>query len=117
MIGVVTRAFEHSAQLTRHAKSSGTALIITRGFADVLSIRNEHRYEMYDPQIEFAEPLIPRHLTFEIDERVLADGTVLKSVDPAAIEALIPLMKAQGAVSAARPLASSSRLVRMPLVR
>jgi N-methylhydantoinase A/oxoprolinase/acetone carboxylase beta subunit len=40
----------------------------------VLAIRNEHRYEMYDPQIEFAEPLISREFTFEVDERVLADG-------------------------------------------
>ena len=47
----------------------------------MLPIRNEHRYEMYDPQIEFADPLIPRELTFEVDERVLADGTVLRAPD------------------------------------
>ena len=95
----------HATTLVTNAlierKGPPTALIITKGFADVLAIRNEHHYEMYDPQIEFAEPLIPRHLTFEVDERVLADGTVLRAVDPAAIEALIPLMKAEGAVSAA----------------
>ena len=44
----------------------------------MLQIRNEHRYEMYDPQIEFADPLIPRELTFGIAERMLADGTVLR---------------------------------------
>ena len=36
---------------------------------------------MYDPQIEFAAPLIPRDLTFELDERTLADGSVLRGVD------------------------------------
>ena len=45
---------------------------------------------MYDPQIEFAEPLIPRELTFEVDERVLADGAVLRAVDAAEVEALMP---------------------------
>src|ERR1700719_977172 len=53
-------------------RGSPTAVIVTTGFADVLAIRNEHRYEMYDPQIEFAAPLIPRDLTFELDERTLA---------------------------------------------
>ena len=99
--GVIVHATTLVTNALIERKGPPTALIITKGFADVLSIRNEHRYEMYDPQIEFAEPLIPRHLTFEVDERVLADGTVLRSVDPVAIEALIPLMKAQGAVSAA----------------
>ena len=39
---------------------------MTEGFRDILSIRNEHRYDMFDLQIEFAEPLIPRDLTFGI---------------------------------------------------
>ena len=30
-----------------------TALLVTEGFRDILSIRDEHRYEMFDPQIEF----------------------------------------------------------------
>ena len=99
--GVIVHATTLVTNALIERKGPPTALITTKGFADVLSIRNEHRYEMYDPQIEFAEPLIPRHLTFEVDERVLADGTVLRAVDPAAIEALIPLMKSEGVVSAA----------------
>ena len=30
------------------------ALLVTQGFRDVLYIREEHRYDMFDPQIEFA---------------------------------------------------------------
>lgn len=30
-------------------KGSATALLVTEGFRDVLAIRNEHRYEMFDP--------------------------------------------------------------------
>jgi N-methylhydantoinase A len=99
--GVIVHATTVVTNALIERKGQPTALIITRGFADVLSIRNEHRYEMYDPQIEFADPLIPRELTFEVDERVLADGTVQRPVDAAQIEALIPLMRAKGAVSAA----------------
>src|SRR4051794_22399048 len=34
-------------------KGPKTALLVTAGFRDVLAIRDEHRYEMFDPQIEF----------------------------------------------------------------
>ena len=76
--GVVVHATTVVTNALIERKGPPTALITTKGFRDVLSIRNEHRYEMYDPQIEFAEPLIPRDLTFEIDERILADGEVLR---------------------------------------
>jgi N-methylhydantoinase A len=99
--GVVVHATTVVTNALIERKGQPTAMIVTKGFRDVLSIRNEHRYEMYDPQIEFAEPLIPRALTFEIDERVLADGVVLRGVDEAEVEALIPLMRAAGVVSVA----------------
>ena len=56
---------------------------------------------MYDPQIEFAEPLIPRALTFEIDERILADGSVLRPVAEAEIAALADILREHGIVSVA----------------
>lgn len=62
-------------------KGPPVALLLTKGFRDILYIRDEHRYDMYDPQIEFAEPLIPAERTFTIDERCYADGTVGKTVD------------------------------------
>ncbi len=107
--GVVVHATTVVTNALIERKGQPTALITTKGFRDVLPIRNEHRYEMYDPQIEFAEPLIPRELTLEVDERVLADGTVLRGVDPAEVEALIPLLKAQGVVSVAICLINSFR--------
>ena len=58
--GVVVHATTIVTNALIERRGFPTALIVTRGFADVLSIRNEHRYEMYDPQIEFAPPLIPR---------------------------------------------------------
>ena len=68
-------------------KGRATALLVTEGFRDILTIRNEHRYEMYDPQIEFPEPLIPRELTFGVAERMLADGNVLQALDAAQVDA------------------------------
>jgi N-methylhydantoinase A len=99
--GVVVHATTVVTNALIERKGSPTALITTKGFGDVLSIRHEHRYEMYDPQIEFAPPLIPRDHTFEIDERILADGTIQRGVDRAEIETLASAMRAKGIVSAA----------------
>jgi N-methylhydantoinase A len=99
--GVVVHATTVVTNALIERKGSPTALIATKGFGDVLAIRHEHRYEMYDPQIEFADPLIPRALTFEIDERILADGSVLRPVDTAEVEALAASMRAGGVVSVA----------------
>lgn len=78
-----------------------TALLVTDGFRDVLYIRDEHRYDMFDPQIEFAEPLVTRDFTFGIRERVLADGRIETPVDPVEITALAGELMAKGVVSVA----------------
>ncbi|HEY5876759.1 MAG TPA: hydantoinase/oxoprolinase N-terminal domain-containing protein, partial [Ilumatobacteraceae bacterium] len=58
-------------------KTGRAGLVTTDGFGDTLLIRDEHRYDMYDLQIEFPAPPIARALTFELDERVSAAGEVL----------------------------------------
>src|SRR5580698_4232309 len=107
--GVVVHATTVVTNALIERKGQPTALITTKGFRDVLPIRNEHRYEMYDPQIEFAAPLIPRELTFEVDERMLADGEVLRGVDAAEVAALIPRLKAAGVASVAICLINAFR--------
>src|SRR3954470_4234957 len=101
----VTDVLVHATTVVTNAvierKGPLTALLVTEGFRDILSIRDEHRYEMFDPQIEFPEPLIPRELTFGVTERVLATGEVLKSIDAAQIEAVVDDLKRKGVVSVA----------------
>ena len=99
--GIVVHATTVVTNALIERKGRPTAMITTKGFRDILTIRNEHRYEMYDPQIEFADPLIPRDLTFEIDERILADGTLLRGVSEADVVALLPALTAAGVVSVA----------------
>src|SRR5947209_5338550 len=101
----VTDVLVHATTVVTNAvierKGPLTALLVTEGFRDILTIRDEHRYEMFDPQIEFPEPLIPRELTFGVTERVLATGEVLKSIDAAQIEAVVDDLKRKGVVSVA----------------
>ena len=62
-------------------KGARTALVTTEGFRDAVEIAREHRYDMYDLRMRRPEPLAPRHLRFEIPERILADGTVRTPLD------------------------------------
>ncbi len=75
-------------------KGVRTALVTTRGFRDVLEIGRELRYSIYDLFIDMPEPLVPRVLRFEIDERMRNDGTVLQSPDPGAVRALAAQLRA-----------------------
>ncbi len=88
-------------------KGAPTALIVTKGFRDVLYIRDEHRYDMFDPQIEYSEPLVPRELTFGIDERIFADGSVGVKVDDAQIRELAQQLRAAHVSSVAVCLLNS----------
>lgn len=89
----ITRPIVHATTLVTNALIEGkygrACLVTTTGFGDTLLIRNEHRYDMYDLQIEFPEPPIPRAHTFEIDERTTADGRVLHEPSRAELDALV----------------------------
>ena len=88
-------------------KGATTALITTRGFRDVLEIRREHRYEMYDLFIEAPKPLVPRWLRLEVDERILSDGSVLRAIDAAEIEQLVRELSLKGVTAVAVSLLHS----------
>ncbi|HJM03137.1 MAG TPA: hydantoinase/oxoprolinase N-terminal domain-containing protein, partial [Arenicellales bacterium] len=80
---------------------AATALLVTKGFRDILSMRDENRFDMYDPQIEFPEPLVPRDLTYPVTERIRGNGEVLDTIDPYEIEQLVPILIGQGIQSVA----------------
>jgi N-methylhydantoinase A len=107
----VTDVVVHATTVVTNAvierKGPLTALLVTEGFRDILTIRDEHRYEMFDPQIEFPEPLISREMTFGVAERVIATGEAIKPIDPAQIEAIVDDLKRKGAVSVAVSLLNS----------
>ena len=75
----------HSTTLVTNAiierKGSKSALLTTRGFRDVLEMGREQIYHMYDLQARPAEPIVPRYLRREINERTTRDGTVLQAPD------------------------------------
>jgi len=62
-------------------RGAPTALVCTKGFRDVMTIRRELRYDLYDLFMDLPDPLVPRRLRFEVSERVLADGSIDTPLD------------------------------------
>lgn len=58
-------------------KGARTALVVTQGTRDVYKIGRGNRPEAYNIFFKRPFPLVPRHLTFEVEERLLASGEVL----------------------------------------
>ncbi len=100
--GVAASALDlviHGTTLATNAlierKGAKTALITTQGFRDSIEIAYEHRFEQYDLYMERPEPLVPRDLRLEVPERCAADGAVLLDLDEAALDGLIPTLRAR----------------------
>jgi len=74
-------------------KTGRAALVTTRGFADTLLVRDEHRYDMYDLQIEFPDPPVPRDLTFEVNERTTAKGVVVRAPSSGDLDVLVAQLR------------------------
>ena len=67
-------------------KVAKTGILTTRGFRDVLEMRRRDRPQTWGLRGSFT-PVVPRELRLEVDERVLADGTVHTPVDLAQVRA------------------------------
>ena len=80
-------------------KGAPTGLITTAGFADVLEIARERKYELYDLFLEMPQPLVPRPWRREAAERLGPDGTVERPLDVAAAMAQVDDLVAQGVTS------------------
>jgi N-methylhydantoinase A len=67
-------------------KVARTGIITTRGFRDVLEMRRRDRPQTWGLRGSFT-PVVPRDLRLEVDERVLADGSLHTVVDLAQVRA------------------------------
>ncbi|MEL6920532.1 MAG: hydantoinase/oxoprolinase N-terminal domain-containing protein, partial [Pseudomonadota bacterium] len=75
-------------------KGDRTLLLITRGFRDALRIAYQARPDIFAKEIVLPEQLYER--VVEVDERVLADGTIETAFDAAAIQNALTDAKAGG---------------------
>ena len=90
----------HSTTLITNAltQSQGavTGLIGTRGFRDILEMRDEHRYDIYDLFLSWPDPIVPRERRLTVNERITRDGAVLTELDAAEVADVAEQLVAQG---------------------
>src|SRR6266571_4770777 len=70
-----------------------TALLITEGFRDIYEIGRINRPDAYNLFFRKHEPLVERALRFEVHERMLANGEVLKPLRDQEVAELSAVLK------------------------
>ena len=95
----------HATTLATNAiierRGGKTALVTTKGFRDAIEIAREGRYDMYDLMIDPPAPLVQRRMRFEVAERILADGSVLVSLEDGQAAGVIREVISSGAEAVA----------------
>ena len=71
-----------------------TAFLTTQGHPDVLTLREGGRQDVFNFTVPYPEPYVPRSLTWELSERIMADGSVRLALDEAQVLDVIDQMKA-----------------------
>ncbi len=94
-------AIAHGTTIVTNAvvegKGARAALVTTRGFRDVLEIARQSRLDLYRLDVPpRPAPLVPRHLRFEVTERVAGDGRVLTPLAEGELAALVAALRAAG---------------------
>src|SRR2546423_1733893 len=82
-------------------KGVETAFITTDGFQDMLRIRTEGRYDLYDLNIRYPDPLVPRERCFGAVERITAHGDVAVPLDEKSVEKIAAELVERGIGSVA----------------
>lgn len=97
-IAAQLRRFVHGTTLATNAlierRGANTALVVTRGFRDLLELGRESRYDIYDIEIEVPAPLVPRRLVFEVTERLDHRGEVIEPLDENEVRAIADRLRA-----------------------
>ena len=78
-----------------------TALITTRGFRDILEIRDLRMPVLYDIGWTKPRALVERRLRLEVTEKLRPDGSVAVPLDPASLNPVIALLRTENVVSVA----------------
>ncbi|MGD9614093.1 MAG: hydantoinase/oxoprolinase family protein [Alphaproteobacteria bacterium] len=77
-------------------KGARTGLITTRGFRDVLEIRNLRMPRLYDMSWTKPPPLVERRLRVEVDERINAAGGIDRKLDEGSVERAVRFLVGEG---------------------
>ena len=95
-VGQVVHGTTVATNAVLEGKGARTGLVTTRGFRDVLEMRRLRIPEMYTLNYRRSEPLVPRRLRLEADERIGPGGEVWRPLDRGSVEAAAERLAAAG---------------------
>ncbi len=103
--GEAIEAFIHGTTVVINAiterRGAVTALVTTRGFRDVLEIGRANRPDLYNLAYAKPAPFVPRHLRFEVTERMTWQGTAARPLDEDEAAAVAGSIAAAGVTAVA----------------
>jgi N-methylhydantoinase A/oxoprolinase/acetone carboxylase beta subunit len=99
--GLFTHATTIASNTLIERQGRQVGFLTTDGFRDVVEMRDESRYDLYDVHISFPEPIPQRRFRTGITERVAEDGAVLDPVDRDELVREVRALRDQGADSIA----------------
>jgi N-methylhydantoinase A len=95
----------HGTTITTNAVLTGrgakTGFITTEGFRDVLLMRRGVREEQFNSKCAPPAPLVPRHLTYTVSERVDCEGREVAPLDSHGARQALRSLKSHGVESVA----------------
>lgn len=100
-LGYLAHATTAATNAIIEGKTARTALVVTRGFRDLLEIARQTRPSLYDLFADKLEPLVPRDRCFEVSERLDAAGRVLAPLDESDLERVAGALTAAAVESVA----------------
>ena len=101
----VQRFFVHGSTTALNAllerKGVRTAYLATKGFRDVPEIMRFNRPEMYNPKYHKPPQIVPRHLRFEVTERINSRGEVLLPLDESELRGIARTLRKESVAALA----------------
>jgi N-methylhydantoinase A len=83
----------HAINAIINGRTAKTAFLTTKGHPDTLVFREGGRQEAFNFTIPYPEPFVPKALTFEVEERILRDGSAHLPLDETAMVDILVRLK------------------------
>lgn len=94
-VSAVLHATTVGSNTVLEGKGARTALITTKGFRDILEIRDLRMPVLYDMSWTKPRALVERRLRLEVQEKLRPDGTVAEPLDRISLDAAIARLRAE----------------------
>lgn len=93
---VLVHGTTHAINAIVTGRTARTAFLTTEGHPDTLVFREGGRQDAFNFTIPYPEPFIPKALTFEIEERIMASGAVHTKLNEEKLATLLEELPGKG---------------------